>query len=212
MQNTVFFRGLRAGLLLLLVSLAGCGMFKGKSKTDALKDIEWTYQKEGIEVHVRAEDGLNHWGGQAHTLLMAVIQLEEPGALDPHIAGPDQFAQLLLAETAPNGLLTMQKYFIEPGTQRTIRLARVEKARYVALALGYQHLDPERSTRLYQIGADLEYSGLVLRDYRAGPQPLRIDVLLGAEGVQDSLTMRRSEPDPVQPAAGLVVPGTAPIH
>lgn len=200
-------RAMRGVLLLMLaVSMAGCSLFKTKSKQDALKDIEWAYDKAGIELRVRAQPDLNQSGGQPHTLLMSVIQMEDPSAFEPHISGPDSLAALLLAETAPGGLLTLQKYYIEPGSERTIRLARVEKARYVALVLGYQHLDPARSTRLYQIGADLDYSGLLLREYQAAPEPLHIDVLLGAESVQDSLTARQREPEAVQPAGGLMVP------
>ena len=187
-------------------SLAGCGMVKTKSRQDALKDLEWVYEQDAIELNVRAQPDLNPWGGQPHTLLMLVAQLEDPSAFEPYIASPDKLAALLLAEAAPSGLLTLQKYFVEPGAERTFRLARVEKARYVALAMGYQHLDPARSTRLYQIGADLDYSGLVLREYHASPEPLRIQILLGAESIQDSLTARQPAAEAVQPRTGLMVP------
>lgn len=205
-------RGAFVGLLVAFaISVGGCSLVKTKSKKDALKDIEWNYEQEGIELSVRAHDDLNRWGGQPHTLLMLVAQLEDPSAFEPYTAGSDKLSALLLTETAPNGLLTLQKYFIEPGAERTIRLARVEKARYVALAMGYQHLDPARSTRLYQIGADLDYDGLVLREYRAAPEPLHIRVLLGAESIQDSLTARRTEIEPVQPKTGILVPERTPV-
>lgn len=192
--------------VVLAVGLGGCSLVKTKSKNDALKELEWVYEQEAIELSVRAQPDLNQWGGQPHTVLMLVAQLEDPSAFEPYTTGSDKLSALLLADSAPNGLLTLQKYFIEPGAERTVKLARVEKARYVALAIGYQHLDAARSTRLYQIGADLDYDGLVLREYHARPEPLHIQVLLGAESIQDSLTSRRSDVDPVQPTSGLVVP------
>lgn len=196
--------------VLAVLGLSGCSMFKTTSKKDAIKEMEWVYAEDGIELQVRAHEDLNRSDGQAHTLLLVVAQLEEPGAFDPYTAGSDKLASLLLADSAPAGLLTMKKYFIEPDSERTVQLARVEKARYVAIALGYQHLDPARSTRLYQIGAELDRSGLVLRNYRATPEPLRIELLLGADSVLDGLTMRRTPPQPELPRSGLVVPRTVP--
>lgn len=193
-------------VVVLAISLAGCSMVKTKSKDDALKDIAWTYEQDAIELAVRTQPDLNQWRGQPHTVLMLVAQIEDPSAFESHIASPDKLAALLLAETAPDGLLTLQKHFVEPDASRTFRMARVEKARYVALAIGYQHLDPSRSTRLYQIGADLDYSGLVLREYQASPSPLHIQVLLGAESIQDSLTVTPAASPPAQPTSGLVVP------
>lgn len=197
-------------LLPVVVGLAACSLVKTKSKEEALKDLEWAYQKDGIEIEVMAAPDLNMWGGQPHTLLMVVAQLEDPSAFEKHTQTPDKLSALLLADSAPDGVLTQQKHFVEPGSSQKFLVSRVEKAKYVALALGYQHLDPERSTRLYRIGADLDYSGLAFREYHAEPMPLRIQLLLGNESVQDSLTARKNPPEVVHPHAGLVEPPIRP--
>lgn len=202
--------GRLALLLSLALGLAACSLVKTKSKEEALKDLEWAYQKDGIEIEVMAAPDLNMWGGQPHVLLMVVAQLEDPSAFEKHTQTPDKLSALLLADSAPDGVLTQKKHFVEPGASQKIIVSRVEKAKYVALALGYQHLDPERSTRLYRIGADLDYSGLAFREYHAQPMPLRIQLLLGNESVQDSLTARKNPPEVFQPKAGLVEPPIRP--
>lgn len=187
---------------LLILSLAGCGMFKTKSRQEALQDLNWSYERDALVLEALADPLLNPWGGQAHTLLLTVVQMAEPSVFEPYATSPDRLSELLMAQSAPSGLLSLERIFIEPGSKRRYRLARVEKARYVGIALGYQHLDPARSTRLYQFGASLEHRGLMFREYEAQPQPLRIRLRLGREAVADSQTDTVVPPAATLPAAG----------
>lgn len=189
-----------------LLVLGGCGMFKTKSKEEAMNEVAWRYAQEAIEIDVQAQPGLNRWGGQPHTLLMVVAQAHEPGELEPYVIDPNKLAALLLAETAPSPLLGLNKFFVEPGSERSYRLARVDQARYVAVVLGYQHLDPARSARLYKIGAELDYEGLIFRVYRAQPQPLTIRLKLGDDGVLDSLATTQGPSPSISPASGMIIP------
>ena len=187
---------------LLALSLAACGMFKTKSRDEALQDLNWSYERDALVLEVVADPMLNPWGGQAHTLLLTVVQMPEPSVFEPYSSSPDRLSELLMAQSAPPGLLSLERIYIEPGSKRRYRLARVEKARYVGIALGYQYLDPARGTRLYQFGASLEHSGLMFREYEAQPQPLRIRLRLGREAIADSQTDTVVPPATALPVAG----------
>lgn len=187
---------------MVTLGLGACSMFKTVSQEEALEDMKWSYAQDAITLYVESTKDLNEWDGQPHSLLMVVTQFEEPSIFEPYTKSSRKLASLLLADEPPEGLLNTQRYYIEPDSSNTFKLARVDKAKYVGIALGYQHLDPRRSVRIYQIGVDMDYSGLILREYIAEPQPLRLELLLGGESIYDSLSTRPVETKPVAPKAG----------
>lgn len=189
-------------IVTIAISLSACGLFKTVSKDEALDDMKWSYAADAITLQIESTKDLNRWDGQPHSLLMVLTQFEDPSAFEPYTKSPSKLSSLLMSEEPPAGLLNTQRYYIEPDTSRTISMARVDKAKYIGIALGYQHLDPRRSVRIYQIGVDMDYSGLILREYVAEPQPLRLELLLGAESIFDSLSTRQDKIKPVQPKAG----------
>jgi hypothetical protein len=137
--------------------------------------------------------------------------MADPNAFAAYARNPDRLAELLLADRAPDGILDVQRLYIEPGVERELFIDRVQSARYVGIAAGYAQLDPARSARLYQIGVALDHSGWVFREYTAQPEPLAIQLRLGPVGIQDSLSKRAEPPTPPQPAGGLVeIGGTYP--
>ncbi|WP_269901418.1 type VI secretion lipoprotein TssJ [Paenalcaligenes faecalis] len=188
----------------LCMSLIGCGMFKTQSKEEALEKMQWEYGDNAIHLQLDAGPDLNWWGDQPHTLLLVVVQMDDLSAMEAYRSSAKAMSDLLLAETAPSGLLTLKRFFIEPGVKRDLQLARVDQSRYVGVVLGYQHLDPKRSIRLYQIGADMDRKGWVFRQYQAKPEPLKIELRLGAEGVEASHSERQPIKPVIQPKSGLI--------
>lgn len=192
----------------LCMVLAGCGMFQSKSRDDALRDLEWSYAQGAITLSVRADPMLNETAGHPHNLLLTVTQMTDPNAFSAYARDPERLAELLLADRAPDGILDVQRFYIEPGAQRELPLDRVQSARYVGIAAGYAQLDPARSARLYQIGVALDHAGWVFREHKAEPEPLAIELKLGPVGIQDSLSKRAEPPPPLQPSSGLVEIGS----
>jgi type VI secretion system VasD/TssJ family lipoprotein len=199
---------LLAGPLLL----AGCSssMLGGSSEKDALKDIKWSYGADGVQIAVRADPQLNRSDGQPHTLALTVIQVADPSVFTPYTKDPAKLAQLLLANSAPTGALSLQRFFIAPNAQQTLSLPRAENAKYVGLATGYYHLDPPRDTRLYRIGVDVSSSGFLVKNHNATPAPIKIDLILGADSILDSPGARPPEVPPTRPEAGVVSSPSAP--
>lgn len=188
--------------------LQGCSLFSGDSaqqgREQALREMQWSFAEDAVELQISADPGLNTYDGQAHSLLLVVAQVQQPNAFSNYTASGQRLAQLLLMEQAPAGMPGLTRVFIEPGEQRRVRLPRLENTRYIGLASGYAHLDPARSARLYRIGVGITEEGFWSTRYRAAPEPLVIDLLLGADGILRGPGSRPADLVPEQPKAGEV--------
>ncbi len=195
-----------ATLLVPALILGGCSssMLGGSSKDDALKALQWSYGSDGVQIAIEADPRLNLSDGQPHSLAVTVVQFVDPTAFAAYTKDNAKLAQLLLAETAPAGMLSLQRLFVMPGEQRRVTLPRAEKAQYVGLAAGYYRLDPAVSTRLYRIGVDVDSSGIIIKNHKAAPAPLEISLNLGPESILDAPGTRPAEAQPSQPKGGLV--------
>lgn len=196
----------RLGMLAVLAALSGCGVFGTKPQEQALKDLEWQYAPDAIHLNVMADPSLNMAGGQPHTVLLVVVQMDDPSAFTPYMRDRERLVQLLLAEAPPDGMLDLQRLFIEPGGERALKLPRATSARYVGVVAGFNHLAPPRSARLYQIGIELSRKGWLFRKYAAMPEPLEIRLRLGSDGIQDSASARASTAAPQATGGGMVWP------
>ncbi|NGR07761.1 type VI secretion system lipoprotein TssJ [bacterium SGD-2] len=190
----------------LCIAVAACStvnsMFGGNSEKDALREMKWAYAPDGLQIMVEADPMLNEANGQPHMLAVVVVQLEAPNAFTSLTADSEKLKSLLLAPGPAQGMLSLDRVFIAPGERRALTLPRVEKAQYVGLAAGYNHLDPARSTRLYQIGVSVDSSGLIIKTRTAHPDALAIDLHLGPESIQGAPGTKPLPVDPVRPRGG----------
>src|SRR3546814_18844055 len=103
-------------------------------------------------------------------------------------------------------MLSLERVFIAPGEKRKLQFVRVEKAQYVGLIAGYNHLDPARSARLYRIGVQVDSSGMIIKTRQASPETLSIELRLGPDSIQGSPSSKAAPADPVKPEGGRVAP------
>src|SRR5690606_25784787 len=196
-----------------VVALTACGsvnsMLGGNSEKDALQEMKWSFAADGLQIKVEADPLLNEANGQPHMLAVVVVQLEAPNAFTAMTSDSDKLRELLLAPGPSQGMLALDRVFIAPGDQRTLTLPRVEKAQDIGLAAGYNHLDPARSTRLYQVGVHVDSSGLVVKKRTAAPDPLAIELHLGPESILGAPGSRAAPVEPVKPQGGPYPPADA---
>src|SRR3546814_17968145 len=102
-------------------------------------------------------------------LALTIVQMETPNAFTDQTASAAKLKNLLLAQSPPKGMLSLERVFIAPGEKRKLQFVRVEKAQYVGLIAGYNHLDPARSARLYRIGVQVDSSGMIIKTRQASP-------------------------------------------
>lgn len=198
-------------IALLLGALAGCSSHEPTPEQTALTNLKWNYAENAVQLNFASSNDLNQYDGQAHNLLVVVVQFDQPNAFANYTGSSQQLSSLLLSDSAPAGLIGLTRLFIQPGENKSINIPRLEGAKMIGIAAGYAHLDPARSAKLYQIGVDVTSTGFFSKTWTAQPQPIAIDLLLGADALLRGKDSKLALPAPTQPKAGeLNLPGAQP--
>lgn len=203
-------RGLRQalGLSLLGLGCASCGLLGSSpqvSREQALAAPDAPFAAQAIVVHVEAAPELNAVQGQAHTLVLGVLQAARSDTLSALANQPEQVAQALVEAREAPGLLQITRFVIHPGQRCTARVDRVRGTLAVALAAGYAQPGSGRAPRVFDIALELRSSGWIRRSYNASARRLDLRLRLGPTGVLAAEAMAGAE----APAAANSAPGRA---
>lgn len=164
---------LMAGSILLL---AGCA-------AKQLPPPQWTYEKEAIRLHIKADGKLNLDEGEAHTLLLCAYQLSDPNTFNQLANDQDGLYTLLDCSLFGDGAAAAKRLILQPGQDINMALDRAEGARYVAIVAGYYILEKERMVKMVEIPEFVEKKGLIKKSKTRKPAPLNIDLILGPQQI-----------------------------
>lgn len=164
---------LTAGSLLMLTACAA----------KQLPPPQWTYEREAIRLHVKADHKLNLDEGEAHTLLLCAYQLSDPNTFNQLSNDDDGIYKLLECELFGDGAAASKRMIIQPGQDINITLDRAEGARWVAMVAGYYILEKERMVRIVEIPEVLEKKGVFRVKKTRKPAQLRVDLVLGPQQI-----------------------------
>jgi type VI secretion system VasD/TssJ family lipoprotein len=157
---------------LLVLLLAGCA-------SQPLAPPAWTYQKDAITVHFKADPKLNFDDGVPHTLLVCIYQLKDPNAFNQLSEDTDGIYKLLECGLFDPAVATAKRAILNPGQDIKMVLDRAEDAKYVAIVAGYYVLQKERMIRLFDIPVEVESSGFIKKTQTQKPGNLDITLELG---------------------------------
>lgn len=145
---------------------------------------EWTYGKDAIQIHIKADRKLNRDEGKAHTLMICIYQLKDPNAFNQLSQDTDGIYKLLDCGLFDAGVATAKRIIVSPGKTMTVTLDRAEGARYVAVVAGYFVLQKDRMIRLYPIPTVTESKGLINRTKISKPGPFQLELALGPSQIK----------------------------
>jgi type VI secretion system VasD/TssJ family lipoprotein len=145
---------------------------------------EWTYAKNAIQIHIKADKKLNRDEGKAHTLMVCIYQLKDPNAFNQLSEDSDGIYKLLDCGLFDAGVATAKRIIVSPGRTMTVTLDRAEGARYVAVVAGYYVLQKDRMIRLYPIPTVTESKGLFNRTKVSKPGLFRFELKLGPSQIK----------------------------
>jgi type VI secretion system VasD/TssJ family lipoprotein len=177
---------------LLAIVLAGSVLLLAACAAKQLPPPQWTYEKEAIRMHIKADSKLNLDEGQAHTLLLCAYQLSDPNTFNQLANDQDGLYQLLECSLFGNGAAAAKRMIIQPGQDTKLALDRAEGARYVAIVAGYYILEKERMVKMVEIPEYVEKKGFIKTSKTRKPAPLDIDLILGPQQIT---TMSASTPE-----------------
>lgn len=192
--------------VLMIIVLGGCAAANsamgGNTRKDAVAEISWDYAAKAVLVELEADPKLNQYGGDAHTLVLGVYQMEDAAAFYKLIADSALVAKSLESGKA-EGFTHFARYVVTPGQRSILSLDRAQKAKFVGIAAGYYLMDAARSARLFEVPLTVESEGLVSKTYKAAPAVLAVRLNLGAEQVMNA---QRLNHDPTQKVGKEAVP------
>lgn len=145
---------------------------------------EWRYEKEAIQLHLKADFQLNLHEGTPHTLLICVYQLRNPNTFNQLAGDNNGLYKLLECGLFDSSVAGSERLIVHPGQDLTFRLNRAEGARYIAIVAGYYSLYKERLVRLYDIPVIIEKKGWIKRTKILKPGLLNIELTLGPQQIQ----------------------------
>lgn len=145
---------------------------------------EWRYEKEAIQLHLKADFQLNLHDGTPHTLLVCVYQLRDPNTFNQLAGDNNGMYNLLECSLFDNSVASSERLIIHPGQVLTFTLDRAEGAKYVAIVAGYYSLHKERMVRLFNIPVIVENKWWIKRAKIAKPDYLNIELTLGPQQIQ----------------------------
>ncbi len=156
----------------------------GACASQPLPPPEWSYEKDAIEVHLKADPRLNFDDGVAHTLLVCLYQLKDPNAFNQLSDDTDGVYKLLECELFDAGVATSKRLIMHPGKDVTVTLDRAEGAKYVAVVAGYYILQKERMIRLFDVPVVVEKRGFIKTTKISKPGMLKIELELGPSQIK----------------------------
>lgn len=166
-------RLLTAGTLLLLVACA----------TPQLPPTQWSYEKDAIRMHIKADNRLNLADDEAHTLLLCIYQLSDPNTFNQLSNDDDGLYKLLECSLFGNGAAAAKRLIIQPGQDLNLTLDRAEGARYVAMVAGYSIMDKARMIKMVEIPETIDEKGFLKKTITRKPARLDIDIVLGPQQI-----------------------------
>ena len=176
-------------LLLVAMTIAAmaCGCSSQQPAPDsprkqAIAAVKWDYEKDAISIEINADEQLNEFENEAHTLLLGVYQMADPAAFYKMTADSTAMSASLENGTAGDGSINLTRFVVTPGGKAIVDVDRAQKSKYVGLIAGYFQMDAPRAARLFEIPLTIDSKGMFTTTYSAAPAKLALRLKLGSDG------------------------------
>ena len=157
--------------------------------------INWQTLKDGIHSVIIADKELNNsninGANYALAINVCVMQLSDPTLFNTNIAidgGIDKALNCNLDKDDKSGFgaLAAKSLYIQPNTLTDIKMDRVQNARYLAVVAGYNHLNVEKSTAIFEYEIIVAGSTKILETTGAKLNVVSADGIVGTTGEDTS--------------------------
>ena len=168
---------------ILALLLVGTLLLLAACAAKQLPPPQWTYEKEAIRLHIKADKQLNLDEGEAHTLLLCTYQLSDPNNFNQLANDQDGLYRLLECSLFGDGAAVAKRMIIQPDQDINLALDRAEGARYVAMVAGYYVLEKDRMVKMVEIPEYVEEKGFFKKSKTRKPARLDIELILGPQQI-----------------------------
>lgn len=183
----VFFLGFVA---LCFISCAS------NSKQDAVKNANYTSDRNGISLHLKAVEKLNLSANVPHALALAVIQLNSSkAALALSKSSPDLDNLLSGSPTSNSAVMAVDRYVIQPGAIDELTVGRVQDTQVIIIYAGYYDALLDKRVRIFEIPIKVTSKGWFEPTYSGNPLPLNLSVNLGETSLTELSVIKSNSDD-----------------
>jgi hypothetical protein len=178
--------------------LSGCSsvnsVLGGNSSKDAMADLKYTGDPRGFRMDIHAGKNLNFVSGTPHTVALAVIQGNNPGAILKLSTNAAELDLLLTGVPSTNpAILSVDRFVVQPGAIDSIVLARRQEAQVVLVYAGYYNSPVTQRVRMLEVPIFVDQSGVFVKTYSATPAAMQTSLVLSEVMIE---TFKLLEPTP----------------
>ncbi|HFQ80138.1 MAG TPA: type VI secretion system lipoprotein TssJ [Desulfobacterales bacterium] len=143
---------------------------------------QYTYGRDAIKIHIKADPELNQYNGSPHTLLLCVQQLSNPNTFSQLSGDMAGIYKLLGCSRYDSTVTNSRRIIVQPGQVAEYSLDRAENTKYVSVATGYYNVQKENVVRLIKIPVVVKTKGVFSRTRTSEPAILNLELDLGPSG------------------------------
>lgn len=174
------------GVLLTFLLVSGC--------SHTLKKPEWTFERDAVRMHLKADNKLNLYNNKAHTLYVCFYQLEELTGFEELAKDVTGIRQLLDCRLFDDSVASADSKVIHAGEDIVLTLDRADRAQFVAFVAGYSTmLTDERVVRSHKFQVSKSTRGIFKKIDTCRPCELTVEVSFGAKQVEYSKIITDNE-------------------
>jgi hypothetical protein len=180
-------------LLCAVLFLASCA---SNTKKDAVKNANYTADRNGISLKLNAAEKLNLTANAPHTLALSVIQLNSSKAALALSKNSADLDNLLSGNpTSDAAVMAVDRYVIQPSAVDEITVGRVQDTQVIVIYAGYYDALLEKRVRLYEIPVKVTSKGWFKPTYSGSPLPLNLSINLGQTSIMDISIIKSNSDD-----------------
>ncbi len=162
-----------------LLYLALCVFFLSACAAAPPPPPQYTYGRNAIRIHIKADPQLNQYNGSPHTLLLCVQQLSNPNTFSQLSGDMAGIYKLLSCSQYDSTVTNSRRIIVQPGQTADYSLDRAENTRYVSVAAGYYNVRGKNIVRLLKIPVVIRTKGVFSRTRTSEPGKLDLELDLG---------------------------------
>jgi type VI secretion system VasD/TssJ family lipoprotein len=146
---------------------------------------QWTYGSNAIRLQLRADQRLNLYDDQAHTLAVCLYQFTDPNNFNDLSKDQAGLLKLLKCEKSGADVAGVQRVIMQPGESRDLHLDRAEGAKFVGVVAGYYDLKAEKAALLLEIPIVVFKKGFIFTTKYQVPGQLDVQLNLGPTTISE---------------------------
>ena len=164
------------------MGLASCSSVHTETNPDSKvqKKVHWSFEKKSVTLDISADLDLNLSDKRPHTLVIGIMELQDPNAFLPLIQDPDRAMETLAVGKKRAGILAMWRFIIPPGAHQLLTVDRMNHARYLGVIAGYADYSAKQDIVLRPLPVTVKRTGVIFRSHHYYPARTYASIWLGS--------------------------------